>query len=143
MAGPGSELRVNASVGQVAGISGELYKPLIAGKRYFVSPRAYYARTVSAFYSGSQQLAQYTEQKNGFGVDLGYIFNSKTELRFGEDYQWYSEKLRIGTPIEQAFQHNAVRQQCAVSISGAGQCAGPDERHGAADHLHLLHAEPE
>jgi NTE family protein len=103
MAGPGSELRVNASVGQVAGVSGELYKPLVVGKRYFVAPRAYYARTVSAFYSGSQQLAQYTEEKNGFGVDLGYIFNSKSELRIGEDYQWYSEKLRIGTPIEQAF----------------------------------------
>jgi NTE family protein len=58
---------------------------------------------VSAFYSGSQQLAQYTEEKNGFGVDLGYIFNSKTELRLGEDYRWYSEKLRVGTPIEQAF----------------------------------------
>jgi NTE family protein len=103
MAGPGSELRVNASVGQVAGVTGELYKPLVVGKRYFVAPRAYYARTVSAFYSGSQQLAQYTEEKNGFGVDLGYIFNSKSELRIGEDYQWYSEKLRIGTPIEQAF----------------------------------------
>jgi NTE family protein len=103
MAGPGSELRVNASVGQVAGVSGELYKPLIVGKQYFVAPRAYYARTVSNFYSGSQQLAQYTEEKNGFGVDVGYIFNSKAELRIGEDYQWYSEKLRIGTPIEQAF----------------------------------------
>jgi NTE family protein len=103
LTGPGSELRVNASVGQVAGASGELYKPLFVGKRYFVSPRAYYARTVSAFFSGSQQLAQYTEEKNGFGVDLGYTFNSKAELRIGEDYQWYSEKLRIGTPIEQAF----------------------------------------
>jgi NTE family protein len=103
VAGPGSELRVNASVGQVAGASGELYKPLVVGKRYFVAPRAYYARTVSSFYSGSQQLAQYTEQRNGFGVDLGYIFNSKTELRIGEDYQWYNEKLRIGSPIEQAF----------------------------------------
>jgi NTE family protein len=103
MVGPGSELRVNASVGQVAGVSGELFKPLVVGKGYFVAPRAYYARTVSSFYSGSQQLAQYTEEKNGFGVDLGYIFNSKTELRIGEDYRWYSEKLRIGTPIEQAF----------------------------------------
>ncbi|HEY1994340.1 MAG TPA: patatin-like phospholipase family protein [Edaphobacter sp.] len=103
MAGPGSELRVNASVGQVAGASGELYKPLVVGKRYFVAPRAYYARTVSAFFSGSQQLAQYTEEKNGFGVDLGYIFSSKAELRVGEDYQWYSEKLTIGSPIEQAF----------------------------------------
>ena len=103
MAGPGSELRVNASVGQVAGASGELYKPLVVGRRYFVAPRAYYARTVSAFFSGSQQLAQYTEEKNGFGVDLGYIFSSKAELRAGEDYQWYSEKLTIGSPIEQAF----------------------------------------
>jgi NTE family protein len=103
MAGPGSELRVNASVGQVAGASGELYKPLVVGKRYFVAPRAYYARTVSAFYSGSQQLAQYSEEKNGFGIDLGYIFGSRAELRVGEDYQWYSEKLRVGSPIEQAF----------------------------------------
>ncbi len=103
LVGPGSELRVNASVGQVAGVSGELYKPLVVGKRYFVAPRAYYARAVSSFYSGSQQLAEYNEGRNGFGVDLGYIFNSKTELRIGEDYQWYSEKLRIGTPIEQTF----------------------------------------
>jgi NTE family protein len=103
MAGPGSELRVNASVGQLAGISGELYKPLFVGKGYFVAPRAYYAHAVSAYYSGSQQLAQYTEERNGFGVDLGYQFGSKAELRVGEDYQWYGETLRIGTPIEQAF----------------------------------------
>ncbi len=103
LAGPGSEVRVNASIGQVAGIDGELYKPLIYGKGPFVAPRAYYAHTVAAFYSGSSQLAQYTEAKNGFGLDLGYRFGSKAELRFGEDYQWYSETLRIGTPIEQAF----------------------------------------
>jgi NTE family protein len=103
MAGPGSELRLNASVGQVAGVSGELYKPLVAGKRYFVAPRAYYGHTISAFFSGGQQLAEYTEQRNGFGIDLGYRFSSKAELRAGEDYQWYGETLRIGTPIEQAF----------------------------------------
>src|SRR3982074_54066 len=33
-------------------------------------------------------------RRMGLGVDLGYIFNSKAELRLGEDYQWYSEKLR-------------------------------------------------
>jgi len=103
MVGPGSELRLDAAVGQVADISGELYKPLFVGKGYFVAPRAYYAHSVSAYYSGSQQLAQYTEQRNGFGVDLGYQFSSKAELRIGEDYQWYGETLRIGSPIEQAF----------------------------------------
>jgi NTE family protein len=103
VAGAGSEVRVNASIGQVAGINGELYKPIFYGKGPFVAPRAYYEHTVSAFYSGSSQLAQYTEAKNGFGVDVGYRFGSKAELRFGEDYQWYSETLRVGTPIEQAF----------------------------------------
>jgi NTE family protein len=102
VAGPRSELRVGASIGQVAGISGELYKPFW-GKGPFVAPRAYYEHTVSAFYSGSSQLAQYTEAKNGFGTDVGYLFNSKAELRVGEDYQWYSETLRVGSPIEQAF----------------------------------------
>jgi NTE family protein len=103
MAGPGSELRLNASVGQIAGISGELYKPLVTGKRYFVAPRLYYEHTVSAFFSGSQQLAEYTQERNGLGVDLGYTFNADAELRVGEDYQWYGESLRIGTPIEQTF----------------------------------------
>jgi NTE family protein len=103
LAGPGSELRLNASVGEVAGVSGELYKPLSAKTRYFVAPRAYYQHTVTAFFSGSQQLAEYTQARNGFGVDLGYRFNAKAELRVGEDYQWYSESLRIGTPIEQVF----------------------------------------
>jgi NTE family protein len=107
LAGPRSEVRLGASIGQVAGVNGELYKPFFGkaffGKGPFVAPRGYYEHTVAAFYSGSSQLAQYTEAKNGFGVDLGYLFNSKAELRFGEDYQWYSETLRIGTPIEQAF----------------------------------------
>ena len=102
-AGPGSELRLDASIGQVAGVSGELYKPLVFGKRYFVAPRAYYDHANTSFFSGSQQLAEYTENKNGFGVDFGYQFNSKTELRLGEDYQWYGETLKVGTPIEQAF----------------------------------------
>lgn len=103
LTGPGSEVRLDASVGQVAGIGGELYQPLIVGKRYFVAPRAYYAHTINSFYSGSQELSQYTEKRNGFGFDLGYRFGSKAELRAGEDYQWYGETLRVGQPIEQAF----------------------------------------
>ncbi len=103
VAGPGSELRVDASIGQVAGANGELYKPLIPGKRFFVAPRLYYEHTVSAYFSGSQQLAEYTEERNGLGGDFGYTFNAKAELRAGEDYQWYGETLRVGTPIAQAF----------------------------------------
>jgi len=103
LTGPGSEVRVDASVGQVAGVAGELYQPLVAGKRYFVAPRLYYAHTINSFYSGSQELSEYTEERNGLGFDLGYRFSSKAELRVGEDYQWYGETLRVGQPIEQLF----------------------------------------
>jgi NTE family protein len=103
LTGPGSEVRINASVGQVAGVTGELYQPLVAGKRYFVAPRAYYVHTIDSFYSGSQELSEYTQERNGFGFDLGYRFSSKAELRVGEDYQWYGETLRVGQPIEQLF----------------------------------------
>jgi NTE family protein len=103
LTGPGSEVRVDASVGQVAGVSAELYQPLVKAKRYFAAPRAYYAHTITSLYSGSQELSQYTEERNGFGLDLGYRFSSKAELRVGEDYQWYGEKLRVGQPIEQIF----------------------------------------
>jgi NTE family protein len=103
LAGPGSEVRLTGSIGQVAGVAGELYKPLAMNSGWFVAPRAYYAHTVNAYFSGSSALAEYTEHRNGVGGDLGYTFNSKTQLRIGEDYQWYGDSLRVGAPIAQAF----------------------------------------
>jgi NTE family protein len=103
LAGPGSEVRVTGNVGAVAGASGELYKPLTARSNWFVSPRAYYVHTVTAYYSNNSALAEYTEHRNGVGGDLGYSFSSKAELRVGEDYQWYGNTLRVGDPIAQAF----------------------------------------
>jgi NTE family protein len=103
LAGPGSELRVQGSIGQLAGASGELYKPIFPGKALFVAPRGYFAHQERVYFMDGQQLAQFTEHKNGFGLDLGYEFNSKTELRVGEDYQWYGEQRTIGTPIAQQF----------------------------------------
>src|SRR5271156_3154949 len=99
IAGPGSELRVQGSIGQLAGASGELYKPIFPGKALFVAPRGYFAHQERVYFMDGQQLAEFTEHKNGFGLDLGYEFNSKTELRVGEDYQWYGEQRTIGTPI--------------------------------------------
>ncbi|MEO8736020.1 MAG: patatin-like phospholipase family protein [Edaphobacter sp.] len=104
IAGPGSELRVDGMVGQVAGFTAELYKPLKAGTRWFIAPHVYVTQSVTAYYSGGNQLAQYKQRKNGMGMDFGYQFNAKTELRAGEDFQWYGEHRSIGTPIEQEFE---------------------------------------
>lgn len=101
--GPGSELRVDGGVGQVAGLSGELFKPLRPGSHAFIAPHAYLAHQINPYYSGTEQLAQYKDRKNGLGVDLGYMFNARTELRVGEDIQWYSETSTIGTPAGNEF----------------------------------------
>jgi NTE family protein len=103
IAGPGSELRLGGSIGQLAGASGELYKPLFEGKALFVAPRGYFSHMESVYYVDGQQLAQFTQHRNGFGLDLGYEFNARTELRAGEDYQWYGETQTIGSPTAQAF----------------------------------------
>jgi NTE family protein len=103
IAGPGSELRVEGSIGQTAGASGELYKPLFQGKALFVAPRGYFSHMDTVYFVDGTQLAQFTQHRNGFGLDLGYQFNARTELRAGEDYQWYGEMQTIGSPTAQAF----------------------------------------
>ncbi|HEY6376739.1 MAG TPA: patatin-like phospholipase family protein [Edaphobacter sp.] len=101
--GPGSELRVDGAVGQPAGIGGELYKPLTAGSHAFVAPRAYLTHVVNPYYQGSTQVDQFRETTNGFGADLGYQFNARTEVRAGVDYQWYSAVRTIGAPVGLEF----------------------------------------
>ena len=103
IAGPGSELRVDGMVGQVAGFDAELYKPLKLGSRWFVAPHGYVTHSETGYYSGSDQLAQFKQQKNGLGADVGYLFNARTELRVGEDYQWFGESQTVGTPVGQEF----------------------------------------
>lgn len=90
-------------VGQIAGFDAELYKPLQAQSRWFIAPHAYVTHSETGYYSGSDQLAQFKERKNGLGADVGYQFNSRTELRVGEDYQWFGERRTIGAPVGQEF----------------------------------------
>jgi NTE family protein len=101
--GPGSELRVDGGVGQTAGLSGELFKPVRSGSHVFVAPHAYLLHQVNPYYLGSNQLEQYKENRNGLGADLGYQFNARTEVRAGEDYQWFNARRTIGSPAAQEF----------------------------------------
>jgi len=103
IAGPGSELRVDGAVGQPAQLTGELYRPFVAGSHAFVAPHAYLTQQTIPYYQGNTQLDQYKQKTNGFGADVGYQFNARTELRVGQDYQWYSAVRTIGNPIGNEF----------------------------------------
>lgn len=101
--GAGSELRTDFGIGFTAGAAAELYKPLTIGSPFFVAPRAYATTSGASIYSGKEQLAQYRESRTGFGADLGIIFNSRNQLRIGEDYQRYQEHRVIGSPLSKEF----------------------------------------
>jgi NTE family protein len=104
--GPGSEVRVDGAVGQPATLAGELFKPIKAGSRAFVAPHAYLNQQIVPYYQGTTQLDQYKLKQNGLGADVGFQFNARTELRLGQDYQWYSAVRTIGQPIGNEFHLN-------------------------------------
>ena len=104
--GPGSEVRVDGAVGQPATLAGELFKPIKAGSRAFVAPHAYLNQQIVPYYEGTTQLDQYKMRQNGLGADVGFQFNARTELRLGQDYQWYSAVRTIGQPIGNEFHLN-------------------------------------
>ena len=101
--GAGSELRLDGTLGQPATLSAELFKPLTVGSKVFVAPHAFLSRQINPYYVGNEQLEQYRENRNGLGLDLGYLFNARTELRAGEDVQWFNEHQTIGTNGQQEF----------------------------------------
>ncbi len=103
LVGPGSEVRLDGAIGALAVLRGELYKPLVTGSHFYVAPHGYLTKQISAYYQGRTQLEEYEVKQHGLGVDLAYQFNAKTEFRIGEDYQWYSDKLTIGTPTLGTF----------------------------------------
>jgi NTE family protein len=106
LAGPGSEVRVDGAVGQPATLAGELFKPIKAGSRAFVAPHAYLNQQIVPYYQGTTQLDQYRTKQNGLGADVGFQFNARTELRLGQDYQWYNAVRTIGQPIGNEFHLN-------------------------------------
>lgn len=103
LVGPSSEIRLDGQLGQPAILSGELFKPFHAGSRFFIAPHAYLTRQTNPYYQGDQQLEQYRENRNALGIDLGYLFNTRTELRIGEDLQWFNVHRTIGSGGIQDF----------------------------------------
>jgi NTE family protein len=103
LVGPGSEVRLDGAVGQPALLSGELFKPIKAGSHFFIAPNGYLSHQINPYFQGSEQLEEYREKRNGLGIDFGYQFNTRTELRFGQGVQWYSQHRTIGTAVAQEF----------------------------------------
>jgi NTE family protein len=99
--GPASEWRSDFSIGTYNRLGTEYYYRIKGGK-WFVAPRAGYARDSFPLYGqNGDKLADYNETTYGAGVDLGYAFGRAQELRMGYQYGYLKTTLETGTNVPQ------------------------------------------
>ncbi len=104
LTGPGSELRVDTSLGAKLRFKTELLQPL--GGRgplrrgAFVAPGAWYERTSESFYGDDGELrAIYSRQRLGAGLDLGWTIGRTAQIRVGPEIDFVRNVTRVGDEL--------------------------------------------
>jgi NTE family protein len=103
IAGPGSELRTDFAFGATAGVTTELFRPLTSTSNFFVAPRASATRSLFDVYSRDTQVAEYILRNYSAGVDFGYLFSNKAQIRVGQGVTRLSIQNRIGQELDEDF----------------------------------------
>ncbi len=94
----GSEWRNDVRLGSNIFLRSEYYRPL--GKtKFFVAPRVSYERRRINLFDGANRLAEYAGYEAQAGVDFGYNFNARSELRAGYTIGYQDVARRIGDPL--------------------------------------------
>lgn len=96
----GAEWRNDIRVGSNAYFGTEYYRPL-GRTRFFVAPRASYERRRVNLFINGERVAEYGAQFAEIGIDAGYTFNQRSEIRLGYSFGHQSLKRRIGDPFFQ------------------------------------------
>ncbi len=94
-----SEWRTDLLFGSQYGLQTEYYHPLAPASRWFIAPEARASNSVFRIYGKNDPLAEYRVNRAGAGVDMGYAFGRFTELRVGYEVGYFSDQLRIGSPL--------------------------------------------
>ena len=94
----GAEWRNDLRLGSNGFLGSEYYYP-IGRTKFFVAPRGSYERRRINFFADQNRIAEYVGQQAQLGVDIGYSFNSRSELRAGYTLGYQSISRRIGDPF--------------------------------------------
>ena len=94
----GAEWRNDVRLGSNGFISSEYYRP-IGNTRFFVAPHVSYERRRINFFNDGNRIVEYVGQNAQAGIDAGYLFNSRSELRAGYTIGYQSISRRIGDPL--------------------------------------------
>lgn len=120
--GLGSEWRVDTSLGSKLGVATELLQP-VSGRGplrrgVFLAPRGFYLRTSENLYADGELVAIDTRQRLGAGLDLGWIFGRRTQIRAGYEAAYVRDVMRIGDLIPGT---RGAEQSARVRVDYDGQ----------------------
>jgi NTE family protein len=103
VAGYRSEWRTDFQFGETYGIQSELFKPIHALGKWFVSPFVDAEQTAFNIYYKSDPRAIYRVDNVLGGANFGYVFNRFNELRVGYALGYENYTLRLGQPEFTSF----------------------------------------
>ena len=95
--GSGSELRLDAAIGEQPHIGAELYRP-IRSSPLFVTLAAGARQRILNFVSDDVVVARYSEVRSSVGVDVGANLGRDEDVRVGIDYGRLNTNLEAGSP---------------------------------------------
>ncbi|MGO8984239.1 MAG: patatin-like phospholipase family protein [Terriglobales bacterium] len=110
IAGYGSELRTDFSLGNTYGISTEFYKRFTQTTRWFFAPRVSANDTAQWIYSNGDPKADYRIGRLNAGLDFGYALSRFSEVRAGYEIGYLDARLKLG-----AQQFPSVKGQVEAS----------------------------
>ncbi len=96
--GFGSEWRNDLLFGSEYGIHSEYFHP-VHESRFFVAPYAFAFNREQDYYHDSTLTAEYRDRQGGGGLDLGFLFTRKDELRVGYQAAYRRLSPSVGTSI--------------------------------------------
>ena len=94
----GAEWRNDLRLGSNTQLSTEYYRPL-GNTKFFAAPRASYERRKINFFNDGTRLAQFSGEIVQAGIDLGYSFSPRSEVRAGYTIGYESATRRIGDTL--------------------------------------------
>ena len=96
--GYGTELRTDVIFGSNNLFAVEYFRPL-GEAGFFVAPRVFYSSSRVDLYQGSNREAEYLARQGGAAIDLGYVFNRRTQLRAGYQISRLDARVDIGSSL--------------------------------------------
>lgn len=136
VAGYGSEVRLNATIGTGFELGTELYKP-IGGSRLFIAPRAAVQQSDRDLFNDGHAPAEYRTNRAFLGADIGLNLSRNSEWRLGFTYGHATASVSTGYPDAPTFSgpERLVRMQ--YIYDGQDQVAVPT--HGVRLRVSLQH----